>query len=269
MTAAAAPEPLPVGDPAVAGPGVCPGTDVPGDPSDLRTILPSPWPLTLATWNIHGAVGTDRKFAPERIAAVLQSMRADVVALQEVPLGGRGRINVLEALQQATGYHVAEGATIERAERRYGNAVLSRYPIAAVRTIDLSFGRREPRGAVDADLRCHDHPLRVVATHLGLRPAERREQIRRLLQAFDTDTMPVVLMGDINEWYVWGRPLRWLVSHFQAVPAPPTFPSNRPVFALDRIWIRPRQRLIDVRAFDGPLARVASDHLPLLATVGA
>ncbi|GGC15074.1 hypothetical protein GCM10007205_24990 [Oxalicibacterium flavum] len=226
-----------------------------------------PWPLAVATYNIHSAIGTDGRFDPQRIAGVLQEMNADVIALQEVPLGDSRRENVLAILQQATGYHAVEGPTEEHDHRRYGNAVLSRYPILCTRTIDLSFGSREPRGALDADLDCPGHPLRVIATHLGLRPAERRDQIRRLLQAFDTDTMPVILMGDVNEWFVWGRPLRWLISHFEAVPAVKTFPSRWPLFALDRIWISPRRRLLRIQVHATPLARVASDHLPLIAHI--
>lgn len=226
-----------------------------------------PWPLTIATYNIHGAVGCDRKFSPDRVAAVLREINADIVALQEVPLGGTKTPNVLRVLQEATGFAAAEGPACDRPERRYGNAVLTRYPILSLRSIDLSFGSREPRGALDADVNCHGHMLRIVATHLGLRPAERREQIRKLLQMFDTEEMPVILLGDINEWFVWGRALRWLVSHFQAVPAPKTFPSWRPLFALDRIWIRPRHRLVHVEVHATPLARVASDHLPLIAHI--
>jgi endonuclease/exonuclease/phosphatase family metal-dependent hydrolase len=229
----------------------------------------NPWPLTVATYNIHGAVGTDGRLAPQRIADVLREIDADVIALQEVPLGGARLTSVLTLLQQASGFHAVEGPTEDGPERRYGNAVLSRYPITDTRTIDLSFGSREPRGALDADIDCHGHPLRVIATHLGLRPAERRHQIRLLLQAFDTDRMPVILTGDLNEWFVWGRPLRWLVSHFEQVPAPPTFPSRLPVFALDRLWISPRHRLVKVKVHATPLARVASDHLPLIAYIAA
>jgi endonuclease/exonuclease/phosphatase family metal-dependent hydrolase len=227
----------------------------------------NPWPLTIATYNIHGAVGTDRRFNPQRVAQVLKEISADIIALQEVPLGGSEMPNVLDMLQDATGFNAVEGPTRHGPERRYGNAVLSRYPILATRNIDLSFGSREPRGALDADVDCHGHPLRVIATHLGLRFAERRDQIRRLLQAFDTDRMPVILLGDVNEWFVWGRSLRWLVSHFEAVPAPRTFPSRWPVFALDRIWISPRHRLVHVDVHATPLARLASDHLPLIAHI--
>jgi endonuclease/exonuclease/phosphatase family metal-dependent hydrolase len=227
----------------------------------------NPWPLTIATYNIHGAVGCDGRFAPDRIAGVIKELGADVIALQEVPLGGSKTPNVLAELKAATGFHAAEGPACDTKERRYGNAVLSRYPILSVRSIDLSFGSREPRGALDADVDCHGNMLRVIATHLGLRPAERRDQIKRLLEKFDTEEMPVILLGDINEWFAWGSTLRALVSHFQAVPAPSTFPSRLPVFALDRIWIRPRHRLVHVEVHATPLARVASDHLPLIAHI--
>ncbi|TFV96566.1 endonuclease [Oxalobacteraceae bacterium OM1] len=236
-------------------------------PETEAAAAPSPWPLTVATYNIHGAVGTDGRFSPQRVADVLHEMRADIIALQEVPLGGTRTPNVLAELQAATGFVAAEGPACDLPERRYGNAVLSRYPILSMRAIDLSFGSREPRGALDADVDCHGNLLRIVATHLGLRPAERRDQVARLLQKFDTEDMPVILLGDINEWFMWGKTLRVLASHFQAVPAPRTFPSKRPLFALDRIWIRPRHRLVHVEVHATPLARVASDHLPLVARI--
>ena len=228
-----------------------------------------PWPVTVATWNIHAAVGLDGHFSPQRIADVLRETDADIVALQEVPLGGTHWPDVLGLLSRVLGRVGVAGPTFSVGGRHFGNAVLSRFPVLRTRRIDISFGAREPRGAVDADIHCHGSPVRVIATHLGLRTAERRAQVARLLQAFDTTAMPVLLMGDVNEWFVWGRTLRTLVSHFQPVPAPATFPACRPVFALDRIWIRPRHRLVRVRVHDSPLARIASDHLPLLAHIGA
>lgn len=227
------------------------------------------WPVMVATWNIHGAVGHDGCFDPARIAGVLQELNADIVALQEVPLGGQNWPNVLHGLESALGQVGVAGPTVNISGRLFGNAILSRYPILNTRRIDISFGSREPRGALDADIYCHGYRLRVVATHLGLRAAERNAQVQRLLQNFDTAAMPVMLMGDVNEWFVWGKPLRHLISHFQSVPAPATFPSIFPLFALDRIWIRPRHRLVRVRVHRSSLARKASDHLPLLAYISA
>lgn len=229
---------------------------------------PSPWPLTIATWNIHAGVGSDGHFAPARIADVLQEIDADIVALQEVPLGGEHWPNLLPQLEKATECVGVEGFTFSVGGRRFGNAILTRYPLVGTRRIDISFGSREPRGALDADIYCHGHRLRVIATHLGLRAAERRAQVDKLLLAFDTDAMGVILLGDVNEWFVWGRVLRTLVSHFQPVPAPRTFPSRLPLFALDRIWIRPRHRLVRVHSHRSGMARLASDHLPLVAWIG-
>ncbi|SDV47581.1 endonuclease/exonuclease/phosphatase family protein [Chitinasiproducens palmae] len=245
---------------------------LPGDADDRalrRSEARRPWPLKIVTYNIHGAVGRDRQLAPARIAAVLEEIDADVVALQEVPLGGSDAPNVLAYLAEATGFHSVAGVTMSSPQRLYGNAVLSRHPIVASRAIDLSFGTREPRGALDADIDCDGHLLRVVATHLGLSAAERRRQVEQLLESFETPAMPVVLVGDLNEWFLWGRALRRLVAHFKRVPAPLTFPSRLPVFALDRVWVSPAKRLVRVSVHKTRAARIASDHLPLVAQIDA
>ena len=236
-------------------------------PETATVIEPLSRPVTLVTYNIHGAVGTDGQFDPARIARVLSALDADIAALQEVPLGGEHWPDVLHLLEQQLPLVGVEGYTFSVGGRHFGNAILSRYPILATRHINLSVVKREPRGALDADIHCEGQRLRVIATHLGLRAAERRHQVERLLYAFDTDRMPVILMGDVNEWFVWGRALRTLLSHFQSVPAPPTFPSAWPVFALDRIWSRPRHHLLKVCADRSHDARQASDHLPLVAKI--
>jgi endonuclease/exonuclease/phosphatase family metal-dependent hydrolase len=228
-----------------------------------------PAALTVATWNIHGAVGGDGRFAPERIVEVLVEIDADIVALQEVA-SEQEHERFLPDLERATGYHVVAGLLKQRRGSDFGNAVLSKYPVRSVEHIDLAVGDYEPRGAVDA---CVDvglpSPLRVLATHLGLRPGERREQVRRILAAVERDSPhPTLLMGDLNEWYLWGRPLRWLHSHFRHVPAAPaTFPARRPVLALDRIWVTPAGSLRRLARHATPLARIASDHLPLTAEI--
>lgn len=223
----------------------------------------------LASYNTHGSVGQDGRHDPERTAQVINEFAADVVALQEVQ-SRAGQLDALEYLAAQTGMSGIAGITMFREEGSYGNALLTRVPVLALRRIDLSFPRREPRGALDVTLESHGGPLRVIATHLGLRPAERRHQIELLLARVDQqDDVPTALMGDLNEWFLWGRPLRRLHRHFGRTPAPATFPAHRPLFALDRMWLKPLGRLRRLAVHDSPLARRASDHLPLVAVVDA
>lgn len=229
--------------------------------------------LRLASYNIHIGIGRDGAFNPGRIAAVLRETGADLIALQEVPLGPRP-FDLLAQLAAATGLHAVAGPSLtDPVNGAYGNGLLSRHPVISHRRLDLSVPRRQPRCAIDALLQCPGglgrFTLRVLATHLGLRPAERRSQVLRLLAAIEQAdrerTTPTVLLGDINEWFLWGRPLRWLHAYFGRPRALASFPAGRPLFALDRIWAHPASLLVNLRVHRSALARQASDHLPLLA----
>lgn len=222
--------------------------------------------MKLATYNIHRCVGRDGRRDADRICAVLRECNADVVALQEVESLRGGGLDQLQHIAVETGMQALAGPTILNPAAHYGNALLTRFDILATRHVDLSVAGREPRGALDVDLSHDGGTVHVVATHCGLRPEERRTQIKQLLELFHSDTASVaVLMGDLNEWFLWGRPLRWLHAHFAETPAPATFPARCPVFALDRIWVSPRVALQSVSVHASRLARVASDHLPLCA----
>jgi endonuclease/exonuclease/phosphatase family metal-dependent hydrolase len=221
--------------------------------------------IRVASYNTHGGVGRDGHFVPRRIADVLREIGADIIALQEVESRRTG-FDMLGYLQQETGYTAIAGPTLLRNGADYGNGLLTRFSVLSVKRIDLCVARCEPRGALDVELDCGGTPMRVLATHLGLRPAERREQIQRLLVALESDRpLPTMLMGDINEWFLWGRPLRWMHKHFQQTPSPSTFPSRCPVFALDRVWVKPRALLRAISVHNSPLSKIASDHLPLTA----
>jgi endonuclease/exonuclease/phosphatase family metal-dependent hydrolase len=234
-------------------------------PTDAHA--PGGVPLRVATWNIHSGVGRDRRYDPCRIISVLQELHADVIALQEVAsLADSG--DFLSQLRSELGVAVITGPTRARAGDDYGNALLSRYPVTSVLRIDLSVHVHEPRGAIDTTLVIGGRKLRVLATHLGLRPYERRQQVRQVLATIDPgNPAPVVLMGDLNEWFLWGRALRWLHADFHARPAPATFPSCWPLLALDRIWIRPARHLRSIAPHVSDKSRVASDHLPLVADI--
>jgi endonuclease/exonuclease/phosphatase family metal-dependent hydrolase len=223
--------------------------------------------VRLASYNVHRGIGRDRKCIPERILGVLREIDPDVIALQEVEAHDSGG-DMLEWLAGQTGLHAIAGTTLKRHDGHYGNGMLTRYPVVEARLIDLSVHRCEPRGAIAADLDCEGHKLRVVATHLGLRPSERRQQVKQLLPLFSENPHDrAVLMGDLNEWFLWGRPLRWLHKHFARTPALPTFPAIKPILSLDRLWAHPGTILKKLEVHDTRLARMASDHLPLVATL--
>lgn len=221
--------------------------------------------LRLATWNVHSGVGSDRRYDPGRIAKVVMETGADIIALQEVGSKDSSEL-LLATLLRETGYFAVDGWTLQRRGCDFGNAVLSRFAIAETARLDLTVDGCEPRGALDVVVTTPGGPLRVIATHLGLRPHERRTQVKRILSALERETpLPTVLTGDVNEWYLWGRPLRWLHRHFKATPAPATFPARRPLLSLDRLWTEPAALLGSLRVHATPLARKASDHLPLVA----
>lgn len=224
--------------------------------------------LSLATYNIHACVGTDGRFMPERTAQVLREMDADVVALQEVEHHEVNGADLLEYLAAETGLAAIAAPNRVCGTRHYGNAILTRLAPVHVDRVDLTLAGCEARGALDATLAGNGRLIQVVATHLGLRPLERREQVSALLRLFRIGSANLyVLMGDLNEWFLWGRPLRRLHAHFREAPHRATFPAWRPFMALDRIWVHPRNRLRVVEVHSTRLARTASDHLPLKGIV--
>jgi endonuclease/exonuclease/phosphatase family metal-dependent hydrolase len=187
--------------------------------------------------------------------------------LQEVPPLERGGEAFLQRVCAVTGLQAISGAELRARCAHYGNALLTRFEVRRRSTLYLGVDAREPRGAIHAMLDCGTLPMQVIATHLGLSPAERRQQIKRILPLVTQRTEPVALLGDINEWFVWGRPLRWLHAQFGQPPAPRSFPSFMPVVRLDRVWVSRPSVVMSVRAHVSALAKSASDHLPVKARV--
>src|SRR5262245_40523123 len=103
--------------------------------------------LRVVSWNVHGCVGIDGKFSPERIAEGLATLAPDVALLQEVG-DSRGRhppIDQAAHVAGALGLNCAVGITMPREPYGYGNCSLSRWPIVDSHTVDLSYIGREPR----------------------------------------------------------------------------------------------------------------------------
>lgn len=226
--------------------------------------------VSLASYNIHRCFGTDGRYAPERTAEVIDALDADIVGLQEVDMrllvDGRAQ---LDFLADTLSFHAVPGPNIKGRRGKFGNALLTRWPVRAVRRPDLSIRHYEPRGAILAELDVDGHPLRVVVTHLGLNAAERRLQVRHLLSALDEsgDDLATIIMGDFNEWRPTRGALRFIDRRFGTSLMPRTFPSRLPLLPLDRIWAWPEAGLKRLSVYATPLSRITSDHLPLRAEV--
>lgn len=234
----------------------------------MMNQTPSPIQFNVTSYNIHRCVGRDGLQDPERIASVIRETAPSVVGLQEVDsyFSKPARRHQLEYIARATGLQGVAGPVTLHRDGYYGNALLTDAPILEVRRHDVTVPGREPRGVLEVDVRLGGREIRLIVAHLGLRPAERRIQVARLLGILDgRATAPTVLMGDFNEWLWWGRPLRWLGRRMGPPYRLRTFPSGLPVFALDKIWASSSGMLTAIRVHNSRLARIASDHLPIRA----
>lgn len=221
--------------------------------------------LVVASYNVHGWVGTDRRFDPERIGRVLAEIGPDLAALQEVR-DRPGAPDPLDRIASDLRAEAVRGVTLQLGPGTQGNALLSRLPLDRIDKLDLSVPGREPRGLIDVTSSALGEPLHLMATHLGLAAAERRVQVQRLVARLQDASPGVrVVLGDMNEWVRGVGALRPLHRRLGRAAGPRTFPASFPLFSLDRIWVAPRGRLRRLWVHRSPLARLASDHLPVVA----
>jgi len=227
--------------------------------------------IIAASYNVHKCVGMDNRFDPGRVTAVIAELDADILALQEVDrrFGQRTGLLNTAALESRTGLSLLHVSDTPGGHGWHGNALLVRQG-RLIRMRRIHLPGAEPRGALMAELQLPAGRIRVVAAHLGLLRRHRALQAQTLLDAINHGSpMPTLLMGDLNEWRP-GVPSSLLPLEPMFGPlgtGQPSFPSRLPFLALDRILASPREMVSAVAAHASPLARMASDHLPLKARI--
>ena len=203
--------------------------------------------LRIMTYNVHRCVGVDRKLDTARVAAVIAQARPDVVALQEVDVGRSrtGGVDQAHAIAHRLGMAFHFNAALKVEEEQYGDAILTRGDLRLVKAGPLpgssTLRGLEPRGALWAQIDIDGARLQVLNTHLGLVPHEQRAQA-------------AALAGRLKDARRANGDER----------ASPTFPSRFPVLAIDHIFVSAGIKVGSVRSVTAPLARAASDHLPLV-----
>jgi len=224
----------------------------------------------VVSWNVHGFVARGGGFSPEPAFRVLERLAPDVVALQEVEDREWQGIPALDWLANRGGWQAWAGPTLMRGEARYGNAILARNPALAVRRHDLVVTQgKEPRGVLEVTFAHGEGSLRVMVTHLGLTHGDRRRQVEQLLAVVGPAEAGRIdlLAGDFNEWLPGSRLLAKLDAAFDSATTGRTFPDRWPLFALDRIYLRPARMIENFRV--EPLPAGESDHLPIVAILKA
>lgn len=241
--------------------------------------------LRVMTYNIHRAIGVDRRFRPTRIAQIVSHHQPDILMLQEVDEGApRSReLDLARELAATLDFpHYAVGHNVPLRKGRYGNATLSRYPILRERNIDLTIAPRKRRGCQHTTLRAekvagHPHEIDVFNLHLGLSAAERARQVGLLVRSSEfagLDTQRTCLVGgDFNDWRALLHPIFTEILSFDCATqtrhiydgAMRTYPSFSPRGGLDKIYYRGSIRMHAARTCRLRASRVASDHLPVIA----
>ena len=231
------------------------------------------------TYNVHGCRGRDRQWSPQRIADVIASAKPDIVALQELDVGRArsGGVDQAELIGAALGMRAQFFPALKVMEEMYGDAILTACPSRMVKAGALPGLPRlrglEPRGALWAAVTVGGIEVQVINTHLGLLARERHKQIDCLLSKdwlnHPDCRDPVLLVGDLN-MQPRSRSYRRLTGrlhdahrscnkHYQA-----TFPSRFPTLRIDYAFVGPGIHVTRVETVRTPLARIASDHLPLI-----
>ena len=253
-----------------------------GGTSGIGSELPAPIikTLRLMTYNVHGCVGLDGKTSLDRIARVIARQGVDVVALQELDVGRNrsGNIDQAENIARKLGMTFHFHPSISLAEGKYGNAILSRYPLKRIRMDALPRlkARRlfEPRGALWVEIDVNGIKVNVITSHLSLWPAERLLQAEALLGPDWTGSAachaPVVLCGDFNAnprspvCKRIGGKLRDAQLIIESHKPKSTWLASHPFSRIDHFFVSPDVEVMSVTVPTTELDRIASDHLPLI-----
>ena len=234
----------------------------------------------IMTYNVHRCVGVDGKLDVGRIAAVIAQCRPDIVALQELDVGRRrtGAVDQAHAIANRLGMAFHFHAAMKVEEEHYGDAILATAPLKVIRAGALpnspSIRGLEPRGALWLEIEIGGRSLQVINTHLGLVPHEQRAQAVALAgpewMGHRDRRDPLILLGDFNAT-PYASTYRTLASRLtdarslcKGARASPTFPSRFPMLAIDHVFVSAGIGVSHIEAHAAPLARVASDHLPLV-----
>jgi endonuclease/exonuclease/phosphatase family metal-dependent hydrolase len=232
----------------------------------------------IASYNTHKCRGIHGTISSDRVIRVIEELDADILCLQEIvdAKGGTGKYDQARQISEAfPELNVSFGETRPLHGGRYGNMLMTRFPIVETRTHDITKSTREERGVLQCAIEVGGGGVvNVFNVHLGTGYMERRKQIAVLIgQGILSQpdlSGPRIVIGDFNEW-TRGLTTRLLQQSFQSDRpirnrrSARTYPGVLPILSLDHCYYEAPLEMQSTEIWRSRRAMIASDHLPLIA----
>ncbi len=223
--------------------------------------------IRVLSYNIRNCRGMNGNVSIKAVASSIAGTQPDLVGLQEVDYFNprsafadqTAKLGSMLGMYHVYGPNVAWGGVA-----RFGNAVLSRYPIISCRNYQLP-SQGEQRGLLRVEIKLAGQLVVFLNTHLGLNHQERLPQVDKIIKIAGGVSGPLLLAGDFN-----ARPgseeivrLQKVLKDGDLTGAGLNFPSDQPKYKIDYIFYSNHWTLNETRVFTSQ----ASDHLPLATVV--
>lgn len=230
--------------------------------------------LRLLTFNIRHGVNEKGEESLDSIIRSIKETKAEIIALQEVDrfMLRSGFKDQAKEIARALGYKYVYGETINLLGIKYGNAILSAYPIIEHENNKLYSKEIESRGLLKAVIDVDGVLYNVYTTHLGLNSEERIKQVEQINQIIEKDGADrIILMGDFNE-----EPYTTTMQQLSSMLVDSTewidgdiefytyaFYSDKPNTRIDRIYVGQNIEIQDHYVIESEI----SDHCMVVAII--
>jgi|UniRef100_UPI004048A546 endonuclease/exonuclease/phosphatase family metal-dependent hydrolase len=213
--------------------------------------------FSVMTMNMHkGLSPLHRKSTIYELREKIRAYHPDLLFLQELQQEHRGRIKRFRHWPSSELTHFLSedfwadwhyGKNVEYPDGHHGNAILSKAHLQKGENYDISAYRFEGRGLLHSVMQSDDGttPIHCFCVHLALFERGRQRQLQEIFDQINrlAHDYPVIVAGDFNDWRNRiSAPMRaaGFQEVFEAKAGAPakTFPSIKPIFPMDRIYVR-------------------------------
>jgi len=250
--------------------------------------------LKILTYNIHkGFDWGKRNYFLEDIKTLVKSSKANIVFLQEVvgqskKYKKKGLIDSqFEYIADSVWSHYSYAQNAIYDHGHHGNLILSEYPIASWKNVNITTNALEKRGLLVCKIEIPNASagkseskakryIHVICAHLDLLQKGRAKQynmLKSLVESLEIpEKDPLIVAGDFNDWNqqafnILEKELNMVEAHKDRYGLyAKTFPAFLPLLTLDRIYVR-NLKVTHSYVVSKTEKNHFSDHLPLFCEV--